>query len=114
MARQAASLVPVDNGVHDFRDSIGVAIMPSSKRREVLNQRFDEVLARINEQIVPFDTDAAQEAAFLMASRKMQGHPRDLRDAMIAGIVLARRASLATRNAAHFDDISAALIDPWN
>ncbi|HTU42377.1 MAG TPA: type II toxin-antitoxin system VapC family toxin, partial [Candidatus Aquilonibacter sp.] len=97
-----------------FEIRLGLQIMPSSKRREVLNQRFDEVLARINEQIVPFDTDAAQEAAFLMASRKMQGRPRDLRDAMIAGIVLSRRASLATRNAAHFDDISAALIDPWN
>ncbi|MFY9743178.1 MAG: type II toxin-antitoxin system VapC family toxin [Candidatus Sulfotelmatobacter sp.] len=97
-----------------FEIRLGLQIMPSSKRREVLNQRFDEVLARINEQIVPFDTDAAQEAASLMASRKMQGRPRDLRDTMIAGIVLARRASLATRNAAHFDDISALLIDPWN
>jgi predicted nucleic acid-binding protein len=88
--------------------------MPRSKRRDVLNQRFDDVLARMNEQIVPFDTEAAQEAASLTASRKMQGRPHDLRDTMIAGIVLARRASLATRNAAHFDDISAPLIDPWN
>ncbi|MGC1370712.1 MAG: type II toxin-antitoxin system VapC family toxin [Candidatus Sulfotelmatobacter sp.] len=97
-----------------FEIRLGLQIMPGTKRREVLNQRFDEVLARINEQIVPFDTDAAQEAASLMASRKMQGRPRDLRDTMIAGIVVARRASLATRNAAHFDDISAPLIDPWN
>lgn len=97
-----------------FEIRLGLQIMSSSKRREVLNQRFDEVLARINEQIVPFDTEAAQEAASLMVSRKMQGRPRDLRDTMIAGIVLARRASLATRNAAHFGDISATLIDPWN
>jgi len=97
-----------------FEIRLGLQIMPSSKRREVLNQRFDEVLARINEQIVPFDTEAAQQAAALMALRKMQGRPRDLRDTMIAGIVMARHTSLATRNAAHFDDISAPLIDPWN
>jgi predicted nucleic acid-binding protein len=97
-----------------FEIRLGLQIMPRSKRRDALNQRFDDVLARINEQIVPFDTEAAQEAASLTASRKMQGRPRDLRDTMIAGIVLARRASLATRNAAHFDDISATLIDPWN
>lgn len=97
-----------------FEIRLGLQVMPSSKRREVLNQRFDEVLARINEQIVPFDTEAAQEAASLMASRKMQGRPHDLRDTMIAGIVLARRMGLATRNVAHFDDISAPLIDPWN
>ncbi len=68
----------------------------------------------MNEQILPFDTEAAEQAAVLTALRKMQGRPRDLRDTMIAGIVLARHTSLATRNAAHFDDISAPLIDPWN
>jgi toxin FitB len=97
-----------------FEIRLGLQITPGSKRREVLNQRFDEVLARINEQILPFDAEAAQEAASLTASRKMQGRPRDLRDTMIAGIVLARRTSLATRNLVHFDDISAPLIDPWN
>jgi len=88
--------------------------MPNSKRRDLLNQRFDDLLARMNEQIAAFDAEAAQQAASLTASRKMQGRPRDLRDTMIAGIVLARRSSLATRNSAHFDDISAPLIDPWN
>jgi hypothetical protein len=37
----------------------------------------------------------------------------DLRDTMIAGVVLAYHAALATRNTAHFDDISAVLINPW-
>jgi hypothetical protein len=49
----------------------------------------------------------------LMAARKMQGRPRDLRDTMIAGIVRAHHATLATRNLSHFDDISAPLVDPW-
>jgi hypothetical protein len=48
-----------------------------------------------------------------MASRQKKGRPGDLRDTMIAGIVLAHHASLATRNTAHFEDISAPLIDPW-
>jgi predicted nucleic acid-binding protein len=97
-----------------FEIRIGLRIMPSSKRRDLLSQRFNEVLTRMNEQILPFDTEAAEQAAVLTALRKMQGRPRDLRDTMIAGIVLARHTSLATRNAAHFDDISAPLIDPWN
>jgi len=97
-----------------FEIRLGLQIMPNSKRRDLLNQRFDDLLARMNEQIAAFDAEAAQQAASLTASRKMQGRPRDLRDTMIAGIVLARRSSLATRNSAHFDDISAPLIDPWN
>ncbi len=97
-----------------FEIHLGLQTMPRSSRRSLLHQRFDEVLARMNEQIIPFDTEAAQQAAALMASRKLRGRPRDMRDTMIAGIVLARRTSLATRNTAHFDDISATLIDPWN
>jgi predicted nucleic acid-binding protein len=97
-----------------FEIQSGLQIMSDVRRRDVLSQRFGEVLARMNEQIVPFDAEAAQQAATLTAFRKMRGRPRDLRDTMIAGIVLARRSSLATRNIAHFDDISAPLIDPWN
>jgi predicted nucleic acid-binding protein len=47
-----------------------------------------------------------------MAARHKRGQPGDLRDTMIAGIVLARHATLATRNTSHFDDISA-VVNPW-
>jgi predicted nucleic acid-binding protein len=47
-----------------------------------------------------------------MASRKIQGRPRESRDTMIAGIVLSRHASLATRNVRDFDDIPATVVDP--
>jgi len=32
---------------------------------------------------------------------------------LIAGIVIAQHASLATRNTAHFDDIPLPLVNPW-
>jgi len=68
----------------------------------------------MNRQIAPFDAEAAQRASILIATRKLKGRPRELRDTMIAGIVLAQYATLATRNVSHFDDISARLIDPWH
>ena len=37
-----------------------------------------------------------------------------MRDTQIAGIVEARRATLATRNTRHFDDLSTPVINPWN
>jgi toxin FitB len=92
----------------------GLEIMPGGKRRTVLIEDFDEFLSRIQHRVAPFDTEAAQHASTLMASRKMQGRPREMRDTMIAGIVLSRRATLATRNIRDFDDISAALVDPWD
>jgi hypothetical protein len=40
-------------------------------------------------------------------------HPPKVRDTMIAGIVLANRATLATRNTQHFEDLSLTAINPW-
>lgn len=91
----------------------GLQIMPGGKRRSALIQAFDGVLDKIGHRVVPFDVAAAQQAGDLMAFRHKQGRPVELRDTMIAGIVLAQHAALATRNTAHFDDISAPLIDPW-
>jgi len=73
----------------------------------------EELLATIGNRVVPFDMSAARQASDLMAARHRKGGPGELRDTMIAGIVLAQHATLATRNAAHFDDISVPLINPW-
>jgi len=48
-----------------------------------------------------------------MAARSKKGRPVELRDTMIAGIVLATHATLATRNTSHFDDLSSTVINPW-
>jgi toxin FitB len=96
-----------------FEVRFGLEIMPSGKRRASLVEDFEKLLTSINHRIAPFDTEAAQHAGTLMASRKMQGRPRELRDTMIAGIVLAHHGTLATRNTRDFDDISATCVDPW-
>jgi predicted nucleic acid-binding protein len=96
-----------------FEIRFGLATMPNGKRRIALIQDFEKVLDSIDRRIAPFEAEAAEHASMLMASRKLKGRPRDDRDTMIAGIVLACRASLATRNTSHFDDLSAQLIDPW-
>ncbi|GAC1438273.1 MAG: type II toxin-antitoxin system VapC family toxin [Terriglobales bacterium] len=92
---------------------IGLQIMPVGKRRSLLTQAFDVVLDKIGHRVAPFDTAAAQLAGDLMASRHKKGRPGELRDTMIAGIVLARHATLATRNTTHFDDLSVPVINPW-
>jgi predicted nucleic acid-binding protein len=91
----------------------GLQIMPTGKRRSFLVQAFDAFLEKIGQRVVSFDGAAAQQASDLMASRHKKGRPGDLRDTMIAGIVLAHHATLATRNTSHFEDISVPVINPW-
>lgn len=93
---------------------LGLQTMPAGKRRTGLMQAFEAVLTgKIERRIAPFDTAAAERAADLMTARHKAVRPGDLRDTMIAGIALACRASLATRNTSHFDDLSVAVINPW-
>ena len=93
----------------------GLQLLPvGSRRRSFLAKAFEAVLTDdIGGRVAPFDTVAAQQSASLMASRHKKGRPVELRDTMIAGIVLACHATLATRNASHFEDLSVPVINLW-
>jgi predicted nucleic acid-binding protein len=92
----------------------GLQILPVGKRRSALIQAFDKaLLEKIERRVAPFDTIAAQQAGDLMALRHKKGRVGELRDTMIAGIVLACHATLATRNISHFEDLSVPVVNPW-
>ena len=92
----------------------GLQVMPAGKRRSGLMELFERVLTeKIERRVASFDTLAARHTAELMAVRRKNGRPGELRDTMIAGIVLASRATLATRNTRHFDDLSVPMVNPW-
>lgn len=91
----------------------GLATMPAGKRQAALALVFEQILDSLDHRIATFDEEAARLAANLTAFRQKKGRTGDLRDTMIAGIVLARHASLGTRNVTHFADLTAAVINPW-
>jgi len=63
--------------------------------------------------VLPFDRTAADTAAALAAKQRQIGWPIEIRDAQIAGIAAARKATLATRNTRHFENLGIILVDPW-
>ena len=92
----------------------GLQAMPAGRRQEALIKALATLLdEKIQGRIASFDVPAAEQAAELMALRKVKGRPVDLRDTMIAGIALATRATLATRNTTHFEDLSVRVVNPW-
>ena len=97
-----------------FEARLGLALLPRGRRHQSLQLAFDRLLEEdLENRVLDFDSAAATEAATLAAARQRAGRPVDMRDTQIAGIVLARRATLATRNVRHFQDLSVAVIDPW-
>ena len=92
----------------------GLEILPTGKRRSELIKAFDVLLQHVLDQrVAPLDIAAAEQAAHLMATRHRAGRPGDLRDTLVAGIALAHRATVATRNTRHFDDLPVRVVDPW-
>lgn len=98
--------------VYEIRS--GLLAMPVGKRQAALSLAFERLLNNtIQGRIAVFDMAAAQRAAELEAACRKQGRPRDPRDTMIAGIVLALHATLATRNVKHFEEIAKSVVNPW-
>jgi predicted nucleic acid-binding protein len=91
----------------------GLRTMPAGKRQAGLSQVFERILDGMNHRIAAFGEESARLAADLTAERQKKGRVVEIRDTMIAGIVLSQGARLATRNTSHFDDIGAVVIDPW-
>lgn len=81
----------------------GAHILPQGRRKDALLSG----LLRIFEA-------AADAHAQIAAQRRRQGRPSSHADLMIAGIVRAHGATLATRNLRDFEDCGIALIDPWH
>ncbi|MEO9336417.1 type II toxin-antitoxin system VapC family toxin [Mesorhizobium sp. SB112] len=93
----------------------GLFLLPDGRRKSGLLGRFDQLLSDvIAGRVLPFDRNAAEAASFLSAKRIAIGRNIDNMDTQIAGIVVSRRAILATRNVKDFNDLDIPIINPWD
>jgi predicted nucleic acid-binding protein len=98
-----------------FEVTTGLRLLPAGRRRQALEHAFDGLLAEeLDGRIQVFDTAAATASGEIAAQRETAGPAVEIRDVQVAGIALARRAQLATRNTRHFTDLGIVLIDPWS
>lgn len=112
--RQAAESIWITS-ITLFEARLGLALLPKGRRRKALESAFDKLLVEdLEGRVLDFDQPAAEAAAQLAAGRQRAGHTIDMRDTQIAGIVVARRAELATRHVRHFSDLNVDVINPWN
>jgi predicted nucleic acid-binding protein len=93
----------------------GLKFLPAGRRRELLARELEAVFREdIAGRIAPFDAAAAEHAAELSALQRVRGRTVDLRDAMIAEIVISTGATLATRNLSQFSDLPNNVVNPWS
>ena len=97
-----------------FEVRFGIARLDAGAKRSRLSAAFDAMLdGDLRGRVAHFDMQAAERTATLMAELQSAGRGIELRDGMICGIALVRRADVATRNVRHFAPTPVSTIDPW-
>lgn len=95
----------------------GARRLPEGARRRRLEVALLALLDGevVGGRVLPVDRAAADAAAALSARRVRAGRPVGTSDTLIAGVALARRCGVATRNLRHFADLgpTVAVLNPF-
>src|SRR3984885_3166801 len=92
----------------------GIRLLSDGKRRRGLWDAAQKIFSEdFADQVLSFDSDAADMYAEIAASRRSAGKPISQFDAMIVAMARSRGATLATRNVKDFEDCGVDVIDPW-
>ena len=92
----------------------GIAVLPEGRRKVPLGLDLVQKAALFfGERILPFDVEAANAYASLMARAERSGRKIEVSDGEIAAIAAAHRFTVATRDTAPFQAAGLKVIDPW-
>jgi toxin FitB len=98
-----------------FEIRLGLEILADGRRRSALEEAFTRAFEDdLDNRVLPFDQAAAEAATRIAAQQRAAGRPGEIRDAQIAGITTARKATLATRNIRHLVGIGISTTNPWS
>lgn len=111
VAEKLAGVAPADIGipivvVYELETGIAKSQQPK-KRREQLEKLLNVT------SILPFDREAARQSAVLRAAMESRGTPLGPIDSLIAGIALASKAGLVTRNVTEFGRVPGLRVIDW-
>jgi len=92
----------------------GLATMPQGKRRTIYQERLEkEVLPTFTGRVLPFDLNASQAYADLMARAKAGGKAIGKADGYIAATASACGLMVATRDISPFEAAGLKIVNPW-
>ena len=111
VAARVNKLRPSDIGIpisvfYELETGIAKSQQPQKRRKQL-----DMLLVAI--KLLPFDKSAAKRAGELRAKMEIAGTPMGAIDYQIAGIALAQRATLVTRNKKEFDRVPGLKVEDW-
>ncbi len=89
----------------------GIHLLPAGRRRQRLEQWFNEGMAKIT--CLPCDAATALRWAKLLADLRISGRAMPVKDSLIAATALVHGLVVATRNVSDFKKAGVKLVDPF-
>ena len=91
----------------------GIAALPAGKRKDMLAQILDGLMALFRGRVLPFDIDAARHYAELAVTARTGGRGFPTPDGYIAAIAASRGFIVASRDTAPYEASGVSVINPW-
>lgn len=91
----------------------GIAALPFGRRKDMLAQTLDGLMALFHDRILPFDIEAARHYADLAVIAKVSGRGFPTPDGYIAAIAASRGFIVASRDTAPYEAANVIVINPW-
>ena len=91
----------------------GITALPAGKRRHMLTETVEGLLALFNGRVLPFDIEAARHYAGLAVLATASGRGFPTPDGYIAAIAASRGFIVASRDTAPYAAAGVTAINPW-
>lgn len=93
---------------------VGIANLPDGRRKTEVHQRMSELVeVFFGSRVLPFDRNAAETYASLMAQAARKGRAISFADGQIAAIAKVHGFAVATRDTSPFEAAGIPVINPW-
>ena len=97
--------------IHELE--LGIRLLPSGRRRDLLDAAVNDLLAGFGSRVLPIDQTVGRQAARLRAQAQRSGRVLHLGDGLIAGTAVTHDLALATRNVGDFAGLDVRITNPW-
>jgi len=92
----------------------GIDKLDAGKKRQQLNEWFQEIMNWAEHRILFFDKASAKNWGTLLARLEIKGRSLPIIDSMIAATAITHDCAIVTRNVSDFIDMDVLVIDPWD
>jgi predicted nucleic acid-binding protein len=91
----------------------GVAILGKSKRRQKLEEFFEETVSTFVGRVIAVDQQVAIAWGNILNEMEKKGKPIPIIDGFLVATAIAHELTLVTRNVSDFERTGVPMVNPW-